>query len=321
MKKLYGILFLLLVSTAGLYAQQDPHFTQYMFNYLNYNAAYAGLEGVTKMNAQYRNQWTGYAPTGGTTGSAPETQFISISTPIYTQKIGFGFMALNDKIGSMNRLDFILSGAYQVEIGDNKLSVGLRSGFISRGFDLRNLIFADPNDPIAQDETLAEIRPELGLGAFWQAEKYYVGISFNHLAKSSLSFGSAPFRTPLSTHGYAVVGYNQEVANRWIISPSVLLKTDLNTYSFDVGCVVSSDDDNLYGGVTWRESEAINLIFGYNVLAKQKDQWLRLSYSFDFVVTEPKAKQRTSHEFLLSYILPKVKADARKNQRTPRFQF
>ncbi|HAA18504.1 MAG TPA: hypothetical protein DCR93_03010 [Cytophagales bacterium] len=323
MKKLYTLIVLLGLSNI-LFAQQDPHFTQYMFNYMNYNPAAAGTEGVTKVNLAYRNQWTGYQPTinNGVSGGAPQTQFIGISAPLLTQRMGIGFQVVNDRLGTMNRLDFLVNASYQIDIAKNKLSIGARTGFISRGFDLRNLVFADPEDPVAQEESLAEVRPELGLGLYWRAKNYYAGVSFNHLlTNENLAIGGVTFRTPLTTHAYGFVGYEQEILNSWIISPSIMVKTDLNTYSFDVG-VVASSDDKLYAGVTWRESEAINLLVGYNVFdgaKKLNSQWLRVSYSFDFVITERQAKQATSHEIMLSYILPNPKSSEYRPERTPRF--
>lgn len=323
MKKLYALVFFLGIAVVSK-AQQDPTFTQYMFNYGYFNPAYVGTEGVTKVNVSYRNQWTGYTPTLPTNAGAgaPETQFVGINAPILSQRVGLGFHVINDRIGTMSRMDFLISGSYQIKVGENKLSLGLNTGFISRGFDLSKLIFADPNDPIAQDDALFEVRPDLGLGAFWRGQNYYVGVSFNHLLKTDLAFGSTRFRSPLSTHAYAFAGYEFMVANKWLLTPSVLLKTDLNAYSVDLG-IVASTDDAFYGGITWRESEAINAIVGYNVLANAKkqlkNQWLRVSYSFDLVITEAQAKQRTSHEIMLSYILPNPNVDSYSIERTPRF--
>lgn len=322
MKKLYALIVFVALSSS-VFAQQDPLFTQYMFNYSYYNPAVSGTEGVTKINAAYRNQWTGYVPTGtSVTGLNPQTQFVGISAPILTKRMGLGFHVVNDQLGTSTRLDFLLSASYQIAIGNNKLSLGLRSGFYSRGLDLTNLIFANPNDPVANDEANTDVRPEIGFGVYFRAPTFYAGVAFNHLATPNPIFSIGETQLdPLSTHGYAFAGYEFEILNSWIITPSVLLKTDLNTYSVDVG-VLANNDDKLYAGVTWRQAEAVNLMVGYNILGdtkrKNKD-WLRLSYSFDLVVTETQAKELTSHEIMLSYILPTPENKGRVAPRTPRF--
>lgn len=314
MKKIFTLFFLVGLSHASL-AQQDPHFTQYMLNYLFYNPAYAGIEGVTKVSVAHRTQWAGYSPTYGTQG-APNTQYIGISAPIYTKNMGIGFIAMNDRIATNNRLDFLISGTYLLDIKGNKLSLGTRIGVVSRGYDFSGLVFNNPDDPLNNPESLIDVRPDLSLGAYWRAEKYFVGVSFNHLAKGVLPFSLGDNRTPLATHAYAIVGYDFEPnSSGWLITPSVLLKSDLNTYSFDAG-VVATKDDRLWGGLTWRQSEAFNLLLGYNLL---KDKRLGIGYSFDLVYKATDAKELTSHEVSLSYVLPQPDGSGRKSVVTPRF--
>ena len=88
LKRIITIVFFML-PTLGLLAQQDPQFTQYMFNTLYYNPGYAGVDVVTKLTAILRSQWTGYTPTSGG-GGAPTTQLISMSTPLFKINSGFG---------------------------------------------------------------------------------------------------------------------------------------------------------------------------------------------------------------------------------------
>ena len=87
-----------------MFAQQDPQFTQYMFNTLYYNPGFAGVDGVTKLTAIHRSQWTGYRPTVGG-GGAPITQLVSMTAPLFKINSGFGAYILNDKLGPQNNLE------------------------------------------------------------------------------------------------------------------------------------------------------------------------------------------------------------------------
>ena len=133
MRKVIVIAFSLL-SGLSLQAQQDPQFTQYMFNTLYYNPGYAGVEGVTKLTAIHRSQWFGYQPTIGG-GGAPTTQIVSMTTPLYKINSGFGAYVVNDKLGPQNNLEIQASYAYHLAVRDAKLSFGLRTGLYSQTID------------------------------------------------------------------------------------------------------------------------------------------------------------------------------------------
>ena len=112
------------------WAQQDPQFSQYMFNSFYYNPAFAGSEGVTKITGLFRSQWLGYSPTYGD-GGAPTTQIFSIHTPVPKLKGGVGGYVVNDKLGPLNNFEAQLSYAYAINVKDAKLSFGLRAGALS----------------------------------------------------------------------------------------------------------------------------------------------------------------------------------------------
>ena len=120
--KLFELIFI--GNTA--FAQQDPEFTQYMFNKMYFNPAYAGVEGVTEFNLLVRSKWTGYASTFDGPGGAPNTQVFSMSSPIYKLESGFGVYLMNDNLGSLNNLGFQGSYAYHMPIKGGKLSFGVK---------------------------------------------------------------------------------------------------------------------------------------------------------------------------------------------------
>jgi type IX secretion system PorP/SprF family membrane protein len=310
------LLILILASyQAELFGQQDPQFTHYMFNTLYYNPAYAGVEGVTKFTAIHRSQWLGYQPTYGG-GGAPTTQVISFTTPIYKLKSGFGAYIVNDRLGPQNNLEAQASYAYHLPIKNGKLSFGMKAGLYSQTINFNLYRPIDQNDPVLKSSGKeSQVRPDLAVGAFLQREKYYFGLSFNHLIKSTFDFGLSQ-RNALETHAYFTGGYFYEVNFDLRIQFSTLVKSDFTKTTFDVGGIAYYKD-TMWGGLSFRQSEAAIIMLGYSLL---KDKSLKLGYGLDYVIKDQDAKQPTSHEFLLTYQLPINPASGKKVVRTPRYR-
>ncbi len=315
MKKSFLIVTLLAVAGFAK-AQQDPQFTQYMFNTLYYNPGYAGVEGVTKLTALHRTQWLGYSPTFGD-GGAPTTQIVSFSAPIFKINSGFGAYIANDKQGPINSLETQLSYAYHLGIKESKLSLGVRVGAYSQTINYDIYRFTDPNDPLLVDKAGKEsqIRPDFAVGAFFRKEKYYAGIGASHLTKSEFDFGTTA-RNALQNHVYVTGGYFYEVSFDLRFQFSTLIKSDFNKTTFDLGGLAYLKD-TMWGGLSFRQSEAAILLLGYSFM---KDKSLKLGYALDYVVKDQQAKQPTSHEFMLSYELPVNPGTGKKVVRTPRYR-
>lgn len=296
-------------------AQQDPQFTQYMFNTLYYNPAFAGTEGVTKITAMHRSQWLGYSPSVGG-GGAPTTQIISMTSPIFKINSGFGAYIVNDKLGPQNNLEAQASYAYHLGIKESKLSFGMRVGIYSQTFNFDLYTPTDKNDPLLQASGKeSQIRPDVAAGVFFRKEKYYAGLSFNHLVKSEFDFGLGQ-KSALEQHYYLTGGYIYQLSFDLKFQFSTLVKTDLTQTSFDLSGLAFYKD-TMWGGLSFRQSEAAILLLGYSFL---KDKSLRLGYALDYVVKDQNAKQPTSHEFMLSYELPVNPGSGKKVVRTPRYR-
>lgn len=303
----------LLVATSAN-AQQDPQFTQYMFNTLYYNPAFSGLEGVTKFTAIHRSQWLGYQPTVGS-GGAPTTQIITATSPIFKINAGFGGYIMNDRLGPQNNLEAQASFAYHLAVAEGKLSLGIRGGFFSQTIDFDKYIFTDPNDPlIDQDGKYSQIKPDVSAGVFYRREKFYGGVSFNHLIKSEFDFGFGQ-HSALQSHMYFTGGYYYDVSFDLRFQFMTLVKTDFTKTSFDIGGIAYLRD-TMWGGLSFRQAEAAILLLGYGFM---KDKSLKLGYGFDYIIKDQAAKEPTSHEFMLTYELP-VTPVGKKVVRTPRYR-
>jgi type IX secretion system PorP/SprF family membrane protein len=306
----------ILVSGVSAHAQQDPQFSQYMFNTIFVTPAYAGVEGVTQLTAVHRSQWAGYESSFND-GGAPTTQLISFTAPIYKLKSGFGTYIVNDQLGPLNNLEAQAMYAYHLSVKDAKLSFGIKVGIYSQtiNYDIYRAI--DDQDPLLVNKKGKEsqIKPDLGFGVFYRAEKYYLGAGVNHLTRAEFDFHENTSRNALENHLNFTGGYFYEVNFDLTLNPTILVKTDFKEYSFDLG-VIATLKDKMWAGLSFRQSEAANVLLGYSFL---KDKALRFGYAIDIVIQDQEAKENFSHELMLSYQLP-VYATGKKVVRTPRYR-
>ncbi len=311
-----GLIFLSVLLLLSKYAdaQQDPQFTQYMFNTLYYNPAFAGVEGVTKFTALHRSQWLGYSPTVGK-GGAPTTQLISFTSPLFKMNSGVGAYIVNDRLGPQTNLEAQVSYAYHLTVKDGKLSLGLRTGLYSQTIDFDMYRPNDPNDPLIDKKgAISQQRLDLAAGLYYRKEKWYAGLSFNHLTRANFDFDTNQ-RSALQPHMYFTGGYFYDVSFDLRFQFMTLVKTDFAKTSFDLGGIAHIKD-TMWAGLSFRQSEAAILLLGYSFL---KDKSLKLGYALDYVIKDQAAKQPTSHEFMLTYELP-VTPIGKKVVRTPRYR-
>ena len=309
--------YIVLLTTYGISAdaQQDPQFTQYMFNSLFITPAYAGVDGVTQLTSFNRAQWLGYESSFGGDGGAPTTFMFSFNTPIYKIKSGFGAYIMSDQLGPQTNSEAQVMYAYHVALRNSKISFGVKAGMYSLAINGRHYRYIHDNDPLIVEGRESQIRPDVGFGAFYRAEKYYIGFGINHLLRSEFDFGVNEARNALENHMNITAGYFYEVNFDLKLNPTVLVKTDLKEFSFDLG-VIATLKDKMWGGLSFRQSEAANVLLGYNFL---KDNSFRLGYAIDVVVKDREAKENFSHELFVSYQLP-VTPNTKKVIRTPRFR-
>lgn len=307
-----GLLLVILASRA--FAQQDPQFTQYMFNTLYYNPGFAGVDGVTRFSLLYRNQWTGYTQTNGG-GGAPATIILSGTTPLYKLNSGIGGYIVNDRLGPLNNLEGQVSYAYHLKVKDGKLSLGVRGGFFSQTIGANAYHPIQNPDPAVPENGSSQVRPDLAVGIFYRKEKYYAGVSFNHLTKPTFDFGTSQ-RSPLQSHLYITGGYFYELNFDVKLHVATLIQSDLSKTTINLSGLAYFKD-TMWGGLAFRQSEAAILMLGYSLL---KDKSLKLGYALDYVIKDQAAKQPTSHEFLITYELPTNPGAGKKVVRTPRYR-
>jgi type IX secretion system PorP/SprF family membrane protein len=346
---LLGVLSLMNIDSN---AQQDAQWSHYMFNSLYYNPGSAGIEGVTRFNFISRTQWLGYSGNQTTsngshiTGGSPNTQILSVNSPIppiFNKRLqhGAGFYMLYDTKGPLRNLDFQFSYAPHFKLGKGVLGTGVRVGFTSQKILGDQYVVNDPSDPIYQilnsgNGRITKGAPDFAAGLWYKTNKYYGGISFDHLSQSKLTYArnGIAFNTNLANHMYITGGYNFDMG-LLRITPSALIQTDLNELSYIFGGLVTYNN-KFWAGLNLRQSFAhrdeskkgktfsnddIVMYVGFNFLKNGKgEDALRLGYSFDFVTSGLSAKARTSHEIMLSYMMASLVPPPKPKVRTPRYR-
>ena len=315
-KALFVLVCLFTVCSTATYAQQSAQFSQYMFNTLFYNPAYAGVEGVTTITAFHRTQWAGYQPTTGDLSGGINTQVISLNTPILKLRSGFGLHVVNDQIGPLTNQEAQVSFAYHLGVGAAKLSLGIRAGAFSQTVDFDQYRWVDPNDPLRQAGKDSQMRPDFSAGVFYRARQFYAGIGFKHLVDTQFNFGIDTLNNPLQNHMTVTGGFNYEPTYKVRLTPSFLVQSDLNTYSFDIG-VMATYNDTMWGGLSYRQQESLVGMIGYSFF---REKSLKLGYAFDYTIIAQEAKAASSHEIMISYSLPVSSSGEKKIIRTPRFR-
>ena len=342
------LVVVLLFKLVPAYSQQDAQFSQYMFNSLYYNPAFAGTEGLTRFSFLTRIQWLGYEANfdkgGGLFdkgGGAPQTHFLSGTTllPLLNKSIGVGAHLVYDTRGPINTVQFKLSGSYLYKVGPGTLSVGLAGGIYNQRVDGSKYRVIDQEDEIYKALSTAgtanQTKFDMGAGLWYKTTKYYAGVSFNHLTRSKFSYGFDRLNSQLANHMYITGGYNLNVGTMIVVTPSTMIQTDLKQLTYHLGGIATYNE-KFWVGLQFRQSFArkdvqnggvipknddISLLVGVNLLKnKQNNNALRIGYAFDLVTSGVGAKTRTSHEILLSYIIPAPWEIVRPKVRTPRYR-
>jgi type IX secretion system PorP/SprF family membrane protein len=302
-----------------LLAQQDPQFSQYMFNQLYLNPAVAGADPrYIEFVMIHRSQWTGYSGSFDD-GGAPTTQAGSINMPLHKYRLGTGLQFVNDQLGPVTNQEVRLSLAYHIPLKKAQLSIGLRGGIYNHVIDFDQLRFVDPNDPLELTGKQSEFTSDFGFGMYFKPNsgQYYIGASINHLTKSNFDYGTGITYNSLEQHYSILGGFNYDLSSSVVLSPSVIVKTDLNSFSSEVS-LLSTLNNKFYVGVSFRGLlESAIIMGGVNLM---KDNRLRIGAAFDYTVLAKNAKEQTSHEIMLTYRLPGFQSIVSPIIRTPRFR-
>ncbi|QCX38254.1 type IX secretion system membrane protein PorP/SprF [Aureibaculum algae] len=271
-------------------AQQQPQYTQHMYNTTALNPAYAGTNEGLEATLLHRSQWV------GVTG-APVTQSLSIDGKV-GQRISLGLGAYNEKIGPSNEVNINGIFAYEVMLGQNtRLSLGLNLGIDFYNVDWSKGLYYDNQDPIF-NENVNEIRPIVGAGSFLYGEKWYLGVSAPNLLGLN-SFNAKNDGEQVIervNHYYLMGGYIFDVSRDLKFKPAVLAKViEGSPVSIDASANFLIQD-KITLGAAYRFNDAVSGIIGL-----QLGQRIFVGYSYDYTLTDLSDYNNGSHEIILKY--------------------
>ena len=288
-KRFYLGLIILFVGIGNMMAQQEPMFTQYMFNSLTINPAYAGTTETLNLNTLTRLQWVGLE-------GSPKTFSLTAHTPIEGRKIGLGITLVTDEIGPVNNTFFTINYAYRLRVTDDlTLSMGLKGGISSYTVGLTDLSVIDPEDPQFQSNE-KKISPNLGFGFYLYGDQYYVGFSAPKLIQTTVDDEYATDENQLKRHYFIAGGYNCQINSEWLLKPSLLTK-------IVAGSPVSNDitvqglyNDLVGAGVMYRIGDAAGL-FVFGKVYKE----LQVGYGYEYSLNGLSGINSGTHEIMLTY--------------------
>lgn len=278
------------------YAQQDAQFTQYMYNTININPAYAGSRGVLSVFGLHRTQWVGL-------DGAPTTNTFSINTPVNNSNIGLGLSVINDKIGPSDENTISADVSYSIKTSENfKLSFGVKGTANLLNIDFTKVSKYNPYDNLAQFNIDNKFSPNVGAGIYYHSNKTYVGFSVpnfletEHYNKSSTS----PSNTVASErmHYHFIAGHVFDLNETIKFKPAILTKLVQGTPLQVDASANFLFNEKFVLGAAYRWDAAASLMAGFQV----NKSWF-IGYGYDMETTKLANYNSGSHEIFLRFEL------------------
>lgn len=289
MKKLYTLLLVFCV--LGLQdadAQQDPQYTQYMYNMNVINPAYAGSKETLSLTALYRRQWSGF-------DGAPETITFSGHSPV-GEKTGLGLSVIKDELGPVQETNVFVDFSYTLQISETaRLALGLKAGATFHDVALSTLTLTDPGDPFFSQD-INNTYPNIGAGAFFYTDKFYFSLSVPnllnsvHLDENGLKYGSE------TNHFFAATGYVFDLSENVKLKPNFLVKGAFDApFSFDAN-LNALFYEKFELGASYRLDDSFSGLIGFQATPN-----IRIGYAYDNVVSDLDVVTSASHEVILTF--------------------
>jgi type IX secretion system PorP/SprF family membrane protein len=286
------VMFVSLASFTGSQAQQYPVFTQYYFNELVINPAYAGAHVQFSATAMYRNQWVNFP-------GAPKTFNFTTHTALMKNKIGIGLMVNHDEIGSYKNEHIYASYSYKIHLKDATLAMGLQAGFNLLGADFSNLDLQNPDD--ASFHSVAnQIKPNFGAGALFTKKNFFVGFSVPFLLNNSVANSVEGLLGEIKEARYYFIRGGTVLPldrmNKVKINPSVLLRAqEGQPLSFDLNNAFIFYDVFSVGG-SYRLGDSFITFIDLKISEK-----IHFGYSYDWTQSDINRFGKGTHEFMLNF--------------------
>jgi type IX secretion system PorP/SprF family membrane protein len=282
------ICFCLFVASGSLKAQQEPMYSQYMFNLLHINPAYAGNRTVDNVTLMYRNQWLGV-------DGAPVTGTLSWDRRKEESNVGYGLQIYNDRLGVEKTSGLQAFYSYRIPFDRSFLSFGLSAGVLNYRAAFSQVTTTQNGDPLFQEDVSA-ILPTVGIGFLYATENWYAALSVPALLKTKVTAHNNQVTTGANNHYFLTTGYLFKVSESFKLKPSVLLKAVTGApleYDFNLNGWIQ---DIVGVGVSYRTGDAFVGMFELQMTPN-----IRIGYAYDYLISNLKNYNKGTHELLLRY--------------------
>ncbi len=283
-------------------AQQQAMYTQYMFNGLAINPAYAGSQGSLSLTALAREQWVGFE-------GAPSTQTFSIHTPVENRNIALGMLLTHDQIGVTDQYGAYAIYAYRLKLAKGTLASGLQVGFNSYRSEFSQLPVRQGDDGSFYTDELEAFLPNFGAGLYYNTQRFYVGFSLPYLLTNDYP-GLEGTQAKQFRHWFLSSGYVMNLSPDLKLKPNILVKTvEGAPIEIDLNANLLIKE-LIWVGVSYRSFDALSCL-----LELQATPQLSIGYAYDYTLTELQTAHSGSHELMIHYRLKKKD----KKMLTPRY--
>lgn len=310
-KKIVLALILLHVMASTSYGQQDAQFSQYMFNGIYINPAYAGYREQLNMHAFYRNQWTGIE-------GSPKTLSVAVDAIANNGNVGLALQISSDQLGAQRNLAAYANYAYRLRLnedGTSRLALGFGVGAVQLGI---NGALLNPNDPEPSQPSgmQSTIVPDARVGVYFANERFYAGLSADNLVSQYIDINRYALIPQPKPHYYLTAGMLVPLSQDMLIKPSFLLKDDRGgPTSLDINAFLIMNDRIWLGGSyrtgvkLYNKSHLQNDLSSLNsaVAAVQflPTENFRIGYAYDFSIGPLRGYSGGTHEISFSYFFNK----------------
>ena len=307
------IIFIFSTVFSHFFAQQDKLITNFMFDKMSINPGKTGVDMYNSICATsiYRNQWD-------KVNGAPNSAVLNIEGNLERFfKGGIGLAFYHDAIGFSRQNNLLLNYSYPIRISNfGVLGLGFGIGIINYGIE-PNWVPPTTATDLSLPVGFAATNLDANFGAYFQGKDFYVGLSSTHLSESLLKKTVADIDQNYQTarHYYFMGGKSFDDVLNGKIDAQVLLRTDLVKYSFDINTryFFTINDNELYGGLTYRNSDAIGVLLGFSPTQK-----FTIGYSYDITINKLASVSRGTHEIVLKYCYA-IETPRLTISRNPRF--
>jgi type IX secretion system PorP/SprF family membrane protein len=293
MKKIVITALIMFMTFLDANAQQDPHYTQYMYNMNVINPAYAGSKENLSFGLLYRKQWVEIQ-------DAPTTFTLSGSSPV-GKNVGLGLSIISDKIGPVEENNIYGDFSYTLNLGgEHKLAFGLKAGVTLHKIDFDVIKYTLPikDDPAFSGGNPSSSKLNMGTGLFYYTNKYYVAFSIPNMLKSNyLDYDGRKYGTEVM-HYFLTGGYVFDLNQNLKFKPFAMVKSAFNA---PVSLDVSTNflyREKFEIGATYRLEDSFGAMVNFAINPN-----LKIGYAYDHIVSDLKVTTPASHEVILLFNL------------------